>query len=53
MCKTAEELLSSEKFRSVLNHFLEHLREKNSPLPGIFISTVADENAVNDPVRLQ
>jgi energy-coupling factor transporter ATP-binding protein EcfA2 len=51
MCETAEELMESDKFRIVLNHFLNHLRSKNSPLLGIFTGGISDEPAVNDLVR--
>ena len=48
MCETAEELLASDKFRSVLDHCLEHLRYKNSPLLEIFGKSGFDEESVND-----
>ena len=32
MCETAEEMLASDKFRSVLDHCLDNLKSKNSPL---------------------
>jgi energy-coupling factor transporter ATP-binding protein EcfA2 len=51
MCETPEELLSSEKFRIVLDHFLENLRKRNSPLLEIFSDGISDENAVNDLVK--
>jgi hypothetical protein len=51
MCETAEELMESDKFRLVLDHYLNHLRSKNSPLMGIFADGISDEPAVNDLVR--
>jgi hypothetical protein len=51
MCETPEELLASDKFRLVLDHCLEHLRSKNSPLMGIFGNCEADEESVNDLLK--
>ncbi len=51
MCETAEELLTSEKFRSVLDHFIEKLRSKNSPLIEIFIEGDPNKSAVDDLVK--
>lgn len=51
MCETPEELLSSEKFRSVLNHCLQHLKKKNSPLLRIFGSGQTSESGINDLVK--
>jgi energy-coupling factor transporter ATP-binding protein EcfA2 len=51
MCETAEELLSSEKFRIVLDHFLNNLRIKNSPLMNIFSGGVSDEPEVDSLVK--
>ncbi|MCX6334634.1 MAG: phosphoenolpyruvate carboxykinase [Bacteroidia bacterium] len=51
MCETAEELLSSEKFRIVLDHYLNHLRTRKSPLIDIFPGGVSDEPAVNELVK--
>lgn len=51
MCETPEELLGSEKFRIVLDHYLNHLRSKNSPLMSIFPDDRSDEPAVNGLVR--
>ena len=48
MCETAEELLLSQKFRSVLEHALENLKAKDSPLLGIFGDNGYDENSIND-----
>ncbi len=45
MCETPEELLASDKFRLVLDHCIENLKLKNSPLIGIFGSIdVNDRN---------
>lgn len=51
MCETAEELLSSEKFRLVLDHFLDHLRKRNSPMMNIFPGGVSDKPDVDMLVR--
>jgi len=51
MCETAEELLGSEKFRIVLDHYLGYLRSKNSPLLNVFPDGRSDEPAVNGLVR--
>ena len=51
MCETPEELLSSEKFRSVLNHCLRHLKKKNSPLLRIFGSGQTSESGIDDLVK--
>jgi hypothetical protein len=51
MCETAEELLGSEKFRIVLDHYLNYLRAMNSPLMNVFPESKSDEPAVNGLVR--
>src|SRR5664280_237475 len=51
MCETPEELLSSEKFRQVLDHYLNHLKLKMSPLTEIFPGGISDEDSVNDLVK--
>jgi hypothetical protein len=51
MCETAEEMLASDKFRLVLDHCLNNLRSKNSPLLEFFGSCTADEDCVNDLVK--
>jgi hypothetical protein len=51
MCETAEELLGSEKFRMVMDHYLGHLRSMNSPLMNVFPDGKSDEPAVNGLVR--
>jgi hypothetical protein len=51
MCETAEELLSSQKFRSVLEHALENLKSKDSPLLGIFGNEGYDEESINDLLK--
>ncbi len=50
MCETPEELLSSEKFRLVINHAVKHLKEKDSPLLRIFPDNRSDKTAVDDLV---
>ncbi len=51
MCETAEELLSGDKFRNVLDHFLDYLRNKNSPLLNIFPYKKSDKEDVDSLVR--
>jgi energy-coupling factor transporter ATP-binding protein EcfA2 len=51
MCETAEELLSSEKFRIVLDHCLDHLRTKKSPLMDIFQGGISGKTAVDDLIN--
>ena len=51
MCETAEEMLASDKFRQVLDHCLNNLRSKNSPLLEFFGDCTADEDCVNDLVK--
>jgi len=51
MCETAEELLESEKFRMVLDHCLEHLQSRNSPLLKIFRDGTHNKSVVDDLVR--
>jgi hypothetical protein len=51
MCETAEELLASDKFRSVLDHCLEDLKSKNSPLVCIFNKCEINGESVDDLVK--
>src|ERR1035437_7762758 len=51
MCETSEELLASDKFRLVLDHCLNNLEAKNSPLLEFFGGCTADEDCVNDLVK--
>jgi len=51
MCETPEELLASDKLRSVLKHCLEDLKSKNSPLVCIFNKCEINEESVNDLVK--
>jgi hypothetical protein len=53
MCETEDELLASEKFRSVLDNCLNHLRSKNSPLLNIFEkgNSNIDPDEVDDFVK--
>jgi hypothetical protein len=51
MCETQEELLASDKFRIVLNHCLENLKSKNSPLLGIFMNNEFDQKSVDNLVK--
>ena len=51
MCETQEELLASGKFRIVLDHCLENLKSKHSPLLGIFVNNEADRVSVDNLVK--
>jgi hypothetical protein len=51
MCETAEELLSSDKFRMVLEACLENLQTKNSPLLEIFGDRGVNNESVTDLVK--
>lgn len=51
MCETAEELLASEKFRTVLDHCIARLKTRNSPLLEIFENGVPDDASTDDLVR--
>jgi hypothetical protein len=51
MCETPEELIASDKFRLVLVHCLEHLRDRKSPLLEIFTNASFDDESVNDLIR--
>jgi hypothetical protein len=51
MCETAEELLSSEKFRAVLDHCINQLKLKDSPLLEIFENGDANESSTDDLVK--
>ena len=51
MCENPEELLASEKFRTVLVHCLDNLKSKESPLLDIFEGGVVTEEATDDLIR--
>jgi energy-coupling factor transporter ATP-binding protein EcfA2 len=51
MCENAEELLSSEKFRAVLDHCINQLKSKNSPLLDIFENGIVDETSTDNLVK--
>ena len=51
MCENAEELLSSDKFRAVLDHCINKLKSKNSPLLDIFENGIADELSTDNLVK--
>jgi energy-coupling factor transporter ATP-binding protein EcfA2 len=51
MCETSDELLTSNKFRIVLEHCLRQLEKSNSPLLGIFESCQVTEGAVKDLIK--
>lgn len=51
MCETAEEMLGSEKFRQVLDHCIENLQSKNSPLLDIFENREAEMESVGDLIQ--
>jgi energy-coupling factor transporter ATP-binding protein EcfA2 len=51
MCETAEEMLASKQFRMVLDHCINNLEHKNSPLLGIFNKSEINREAVNNLVK--
>lgn len=51
MCETAEELLESKKFRIVLDHCLDQLKKRNSPLLELFPNGMPDEESTDDLVK--
>jgi energy-coupling factor transporter ATP-binding protein EcfA2 len=51
MCETPEELLSSSKFRLVLDHYLKNLSSRNSPLLGVFNGAEVNEKSVDELVK--
>jgi len=51
MCETPEELLASDKFRSVLDHCIENLKSKNSPLLEVFSKNIINEKSVDDLLK--
>ncbi|MBI5009338.1 MAG: phosphoenolpyruvate carboxykinase [Bacteroidia bacterium] len=51
MCETPEEMLGSEKFRQVLDHCIDNLKKKNSPLLDIFERKKTDDEAVSDLIQ--
>jgi hypothetical protein len=51
MCETPEELLASDKFLLVLNHCIENLRSKNSPLIELFGDHEINEESVDDLLK--
>jgi len=51
MCETPEELLASEKFRTVLDHCLNNLKAKESPLLEIFSGSIVDKQGTDDLVE--
>lgn len=51
MCETAEELLASDKFRAVLDHCIDNLEIRDSPLLGIFENGSTDEKSVDDLLK--
>jgi len=57
MCETAEEMLKSDMFRMVLEHCINQLESRNSPLIGIFenkrITQAGVTNLINTLVLLE
>lgn len=51
MCETSEELLSSKQFRIVLDHFVAHMKSRNSPLLGIFGNGEIQESSVDELIK--
>jgi hypothetical protein len=51
MCETAEELISSEKFRTILDHCINQLKSKDSPLLEIFEGGIVDEASTDNLMK--
>jgi len=51
MCETPEELLGSEKFRIVIDHCIETLKKKDSPLLGVLGEKGTDSQNIDDLVK--
>lgn len=51
MCETPDEMLSSEKFRMVVDHCISSLESKESPLLSIFGDRLVDEESTGDLVK--
>jgi hypothetical protein len=51
MCENAEELLSSKKFRAVLDHCINQLKSKDSPLLEIFENGIVDTTSTDNLVK--
>ena len=51
MCETPDEMLSGEKFRTVLEHCICGLKSKESPLLSIFGGQPVDEETIGDLVK--
>ena len=51
MCETPEELMTSDKFKMVLSHGIDHLKSKNSPLIGIFGEREINKESINDLIK--
>jgi hypothetical protein len=51
MCETAEELMSSEKFRAVLDHCINQLQRRDSPLLEIFEGGIIEKSSTDDLVK--
>lgn len=51
MCETPEEMLSGEKFRMVLEHCINGLKSKGSPLLSIFGDQPVDDETTGDLIK--
>jgi hypothetical protein len=51
MCETAEEMLESKMFRMVLEHCVEQLELRNSPLIGIFENGRVTRDGITDLIK--
>lgn len=51
MCETAEELMSSDKFRAVMDHCINQLQRKDSPLLEIFEGGIIEQSSTDDLVK--
>ena len=51
MCETAEEMLESDMFRMVLEHCINQLKSRNSPLIGIFENKQPTQNDITNLIK--
>jgi hypothetical protein len=51
MCETAEEMLESDMFRLVLEHCIDQLELRNSPLIGIFENGIVSQAGITNLIK--
>ena len=51
MCETAEEMLESDMFRMVIEHCINQLKSRNSPLIGIFENKQPTQNDITNLIK--